>query len=514
MVFGAIYIPNFILQAIGRGEPELRTQPLALLDGAPPTYQVVASNRLAELQGVVPGMTKAALEQFKGVKIRFRSPAHEEAAHAALLDVGWSISPRIEDAAPDTLLLDLSGLQALFGGPEEIAARLASCAAEFGLEVHTAISANLQTARVVARALPGCTVVPEGQEARYLETLPVEMLCPSEELLEVFKRWGVTTCKSLASLPVLSLSECAGQEGVRLHAISSGKGLRALLVSRPTDRFEEWFELEDAVDDLEALSFLLGRLLDQLCARLSARSLALVSIQLHFELQPAFEGALDASQEFIRKKQLPGSFSCTLALPVPSRDAKLLLKLLRLRLQSKPPGSPIQKIHMIAEPSRARMTQGGLFAPAFPDPEKLELTIARIAAVVGEGNVGSPQPLDSHRPDAFRMQRFPAPAAAPARREQDGTQAGFRAFRPPVPATVECAGNQPAFAAFQGRSGKVVRASGPWRTSGEWWENHAWQEDAWDLEIHFAEETPASPGLYRLSYDSSREKWTVRGIYD
>src|SRR5205807_9172093 len=98
-LFGAVYVPNFILQAIARSEPELRTQPLVIIDGPPPTYQVIAFNRLAELLGVARGMSKAAAGQFAQVMIRPRCKILEAAAHAALLDVGWSITPRVEDAA-------------------------------------------------------------------------------------------------------------------------------------------------------------------------------------------------------------------------------------------------------------------------------------------------------------------------------------------------------------------------------------------------------------------------------
>ena len=126
VLFGAVYVPNFILQAIGRSEPELRTQPLAIIDGSPPTYQVVALNRLLR------GMTKAAVGQFAQVTIRSRCKIREEAAHAALLDVAWSITPRVEDAAPDTLLIDISGLASLFGNEEQIAREIASRASASG----------------------------------------------------------------------------------------------------------------------------------------------------------------------------------------------------------------------------------------------------------------------------------------------------------------------------------------------------------------------------------------------
>jgi len=368
------------------------------------------------------------------------------------------------------------------------------------------------------------------------------MLSPSQELTDIFDRWGVTTCKALASLPVLSLSECVGQEGVRLHAIASGKGHRPLLLAEPTEHCEEWFALDEAVDDLESLSFLLGRLLDQLTARLSARALSIAAIHADFELQPAFDNAFDTSRELLRVKPAPRNYSCDLELPVATRDAKLLLKLLRLRLQSSPPGAPIQKIHMVAQSSLARITQGSLFVPTAPDPDKLELTIARIASIVGEGSVGSPRLLDSHQPDAFVVKTFsvnnfsasggtPAPNGTPRRlskhetrnsftnhsRKKPVSQIALHAFRPPVPARVRLQRNKPVFAYFrdragQDRSGKIIHASGPWRTSGNWWDK-SWQEDSWDVEIVFSG-LPATHGFYRFSYDALHEKWFVRGVYD
>jgi protein ImuB len=515
MSFTAIFVPNFTFQAMARCEPELRMQPVAVIEGQPPTYRVIAFNRLAERWGVTLGMTKANTEQFQQVQIRHRSKSQEETAHRALLDAAWSISSRVEDAAPDTLLLDLSGLARLFGAEEEIAQRILSRTSELGMDAHVAVSANVETARIVARALSGVTVVPDGQEARFLETLPVGMLSPSPQLAEIFERWGVTTCASLASLPVLALSERVGQEGVHLRTLASGKGNRPLLLAHSSDCFEEWFELDDAVDNLEPLSFLLGRLLQQLCVRISARALAIAAIHVTFELQTSFESTVLSARETLHAKPLPRTFSSTLNLPVPSQDSTALLKLLRLRLQAKPPGAPVQKIHMLAEPGRSRATQTGLFIPASPDPQKLELTLARIAAVVGENNVGSPQMLDTHRPDAFHMQKFSVPpAAAPVREQNSETQTGFRVFRPPLPAGVQLQGKIPIQVAFQGMPGKVVRASGPWRTSGDWWEDQPWQEDAWDLEIHFLSESPPRQGLYRVSYDARQQKWWVRGMYD
>jgi protein ImuB len=515
MAFCAIFVPDFLLQAVERSEPALRNRPVVLLDGPAPTFRVTAVNSRARDLGVTLGLTKAAAAEFCGVQIRLRAKEQEEAAHAALLDAGWSFSPLVEDTAQDTVLLDLAGLTTLFGSYENVALQIKSRCAALGLDVHVGVSENVETARILAYARPGPTIVPAGQEARFLDRLPVGVLTPSGELAEVLQQWGVTSCGMLAALPVLSLSECVGQEGVRLHELVSGKGNRSLIIAEPTHLFEESLELDDAVEELEPLSFLLGRLLDQLCVRLSARSLAVRAMQLQLELQPGFAKAFDASREQLRRKQFPETFHCTLALPRPVQDAKLLLKLLRLRLQANPPKAPVQKIQMRAEPDRPVAIQCGLFLTAVPDPDKLELTLARIASVVGENNVGSPELLDGHRPDAFRMQRFTAPAQAGV--DQRGTEdakIGFRVIRPRVAASVEFQGGQPVHIWFQGKSGKVVHASGPWRCSGEWWQERGWQEDAWDLEVRVAGEKALSSASYCIVFDSLQKEWFVRGSYD
>jgi protein ImuB len=513
MAFCAIFVPDFLLQAVERSEPGLRNKPLVLLDGPAPMFRVIAVNAMARALGVAYGLTKAAAAEFCGLEIWPRSKEQESAAHAALLDAAWSFSPRVEDAAPDTVLLDLVGLTTLFGSYESVALQIKSRCAAMELDVHVGVSENVETARILTIARPGPTIVPAGQEARFLESLPVGLLAPSGELAEVFKQWGVTTCGDLAALPVLSLSECVGQEGVRMHAMASGKGNRSLVIAEPAHLFEESLELDDAVEELEPLSFLLGRLLDQLCVRLSARTLAVRTIQLQLALQPGFDKAFDARREQLRAKQFPETFYCTLALPRPVQDAKLLLKLLRLRLQASSPKAPVQKIQMRAEPDRPLAIQCGLFLAAVPDPDKLELTLARIASVVGEDNVGSPELLDCHRADAFRMQKFTAPAQSGSKqKETEDSKIGFRVIRPRVAARVEFQGGQPVHIWFQGKSGEVVHASGPWRCSGEWWQERGWQEDAWDLEVRAGD--ALSSVTCCVVFDSLQKKWFLRGSYD
>lgn len=539
MAFASIFVPHFILQAVVRADPSLRDRALALIDGNPPVSKVIAINEKAARMGIEVGMTKMSAAQFSEVEIRPRSRAQEKIAHAALLDIGWSISPRIEDAAEDAIVLDLAGLAGMFGPEKDIGTRLATLSSDCGLSSHIAIASNIDTAQIAARGFPGITVIPPGQESEYLSGLPVSVLSPSVGMAETLSRWGVRTCAAFANLPILQLSERLGQEGVRLHALARGESTRSLVIAEAEHFFEEEMELDDPVEELDPLSFLLGRLLDQLCARLGARSLAAAAIRVRFELQPSFENAVNIRKEIFREKASPGLYEKELQLPLPTRDSKMLLKLLRLRLQLNPPNAPIQKIAIAAHSARPRATQGGLFRPNFPDPEKLELAIARISHVVGETNVGSPLLMDTHRPAEFQMQRFFTPVEAgdknrhhkavvadpsdPERRSVNSTTpVSFRVFRPAVPAKIECKAGCPARVVFRGLSGEVSAASGPWRTSGEWWQENSWQQEEWDLEIHFhpsqcgdlhAQCCPDC-GLYLFYYDPPRGNWFARGIYD
>src|ERR1700676_4215779 len=110
MSFACINIPDFMVQSLVVAEPVLRSRVLALISGKPPLWSVVAANTAALQAGVQLGMTKSQVTEFCNVEIRHRSEAQEKAAHAALLDVAWSVSPRVEDTAADTIVLDLKGL--------------------------------------------------------------------------------------------------------------------------------------------------------------------------------------------------------------------------------------------------------------------------------------------------------------------------------------------------------------------------------------------------------------------
>jgi protein ImuB len=531
--FACIFVPDFPVEALVRAEPDLRAQALAVLEGNAPLQTVFAWNEKARHAGISMGMTKLQVEACADLMLRPRSLLQEAAAHAALLDCAQSFSPRVEDVGCDTVLLDLAGMQPLLGPLPKIARDVARRASALGLEANVAVASNPDTAVLAARGFSGVTVIPEGKESEQLGNLPLEVLFTvghGLQTLEVLERWGIRNFHALAALPEIALSERLGQEGIRLQQLARGRNSRSLVPVEPPLVFEEAIELEYPLVLLEPLAFLLARLLDQLCARLSARVLATQELHLALTLEcstpdhvgtgaPARPGRAQARQSFHR----------TLRLPVPLLDAKIFLKLLQLDLNAHPPGAPIVKIHLSTEPVRPRAAQSGLFLPPSPEPEKLELTLARIAGIVGENKVGSLQLLDTHRPEAFRMRRFAPQMEEQAARkskkasrndkpgesqkENEVAVTAMRIFRPPLHATITLKEGRPAHIACLKRKeicGEILWAAGPWRTSGDWWEQEGWARDEWDIAL---QETSGIT-LYRLVRDLLSGQWRVEGNYD
>src|SRR5271169_3383527 len=305
MPFACIYVPNFPVAAALRAEPELQARAVAILEGRPPLEKTIAVNPKAARMGIAPGLTKAQAELCSELALRPRSSLQESAAHAALLDCAQSFSPCVEDTGCDTVLLDLAGMESLFGSLPEISSALYNRAAALGLEANVAAASNPDAAVLAARRFSGVTVISAGQQAAHLGSLPVEVLFTDQlgeaqlgedrpdgdekkvavRLLETLDRWGIRNLRGLAALPEVALSERLGQEGLRLQKLARGAASRTLVPVESPPVFEEAVELEHPIVLIEPLAFLLNRLLEQVCARLGSRALATQELRLTLELE-------------------------------------------------------------------------------------------------------------------------------------------------------------------------------------------------------------------------------------
>jgi protein ImuB len=520
MLFGCIHAFDFPVQALLRDKEESSfiSDPIAVLDGREQALKVFALNEAARQEGIYAGMKKRQAEACPGVMLRKRDREQEQAAQAMLLGCGHEFSSHVESTAPGTIITDLTGAERLLGRAAEIAQRLSDSAKACGFQVNVALAGNPDAALHAARGFPGATVISSGEEASCLAKLPVDVLEPGEEILDMFESWGIHTFQALAELPKIPIIQRLGQQGLYLQKLVRGEVQRELVPAEPMPLFQESIDLEEPIELLEPLGVVIDQLLEALMSQLKAQSLALNCVQLDLDLEVHADRQLKASRE----RELPAStFQRTLKLPVPTQDAKIVSKLLQLDLAEHPPHAAVRKIRVEASPARIRFGQGGLFQALAPEPAKLEITMARLRSVVGEKDeqgrdrVGFAAVMDSHKPDSFQVFRSREEAEA-ANKASGKTESQTRSllplsiFRPPIPAKVFLKRRVPEVVSFEGNRAKVLKASGPWRSSGGWWNTaEKWSQEEWDVELRMK----SGIGIYRIVHDCVSENWVVDGMY-
>ncbi len=502
MLFASIFIPDFSLQALFAKRPELQTRPIALIDGTPPLLRVVAANDKAIKAGVEVGLLKAQAEAV-GAEPILRSTDVEDSAHSTALTCVRQFSPRIQDKAIDLILLDIDGLNYLFGSPEQIATKICSSLAQEHLSVNVGVAGNPDTATIAARGFQSITIV---TQAKQIGSLPVTLLDPGEQALETLNLWGITTLSKLAALDAKALTQRLGQPGLILQKLARGQQVNPFVPDDEHVEFRERTELEYSVDLLDSLSFVLASLLERICGKLDEYALSTNEVDYEFTLDsPRVAGENLPEDQLIYRR--------TLKLSNPTTDRKLLLRHIQLDLQSHPPTAPIMAVSLLAHAVRPRHTQLGLFAPQAPDPDKLELILARLSNLAGQDQVGAFELLDTHRPRAFVMAKFePEKARDPIPPSRGWSpKVALRLFEPARRATIRLRSNVPLQLSFDGKRGEVVEHSSPWLSSGEWWNEMAYSRKEWDVEVQF---TDGTRGKFLIFVDLRTNQSFVDGSYD
>lgn len=538
----------------------------------------------------------------------------ELSAAVSLADFGYSFSPLVEETMPDCVVLDVTGCELRFGSAYKLANEIANHALRpkteggLGQRISVSLAGNPDTAILAARFLKGITFIEPGEELTALGDLPiVRLLSPNskvqspgsgkphsilnppnsrlnretldfepwtldekqaQEILETLQLWGVRTFCDFVRLPTTGVAERLGQDGVKLQQLAAGKTERHLQLKPPAPIFNNQIELDYPLAELEPLSFIFARLLNQLCARLLAYALATDELRVSLKL----EGGTTHERK--------------LSLPAPLCDHKIFLKLLLLDTEAHPPPQAVVGVAIACEPVKPRVLQRGLFIPQAPEVAKLELSLARLVKLVGSKNVGSPEVVDTHRPDTFQLKRFVVSGDRRMRgtktrrcretetrgRGDAGTRGegmrgheemgmgqvatmtprlplspspslplpssprlpiplsasprpliGFRMFRPPLRAMVDASRGYPQQISAWGPNrsvyGRVVRLAGPWRKTGDWWRNDSWGRDEWDIAIEqsgaaVSGQVKVAQVLYRIYRELRSGAWFVEGSYD
>jgi protein ImuB len=306
-------------------------------------------------------------------------------------------------------------------------------------------------------------------------------------VLDILHRWGIESLGQFAALGKEAVAARLGPIGVQLWERATGKTTRLLKLVPIRESFEEAFEFENEIETSEPLLFMLRRFLQQFSVRLGA--LHLVASELQLEI--TFSDKSGYSHRF--------------KIPEPTNSVEILFRMLHTHLENFTSKSPIIAVALKAETTKPSFEQFHFFETALRDPARLTETLARLAGLLGSERVGTPVLEETHRPDAFRMEPFswqlpetkselpPLPASA------------LRRFRSPQPTSVLLAKKRPAHFRSTKIQGAVRAGKGPYKASGNWWNEHAWDRAEWDVELE-------NGALCQCH--SSGAQWTLDGIYD
>jgi len=498
--FAALWLPRFQLQALLREQaPSCKNAPLAVLDANPSTASaageaslVLMADAEAEHLGVRTGMTvPQALARCGSLVLLKRNAAAEAAAQAILLHQAGTWSAECESTRPGLCVVDLTHAPMFKPDHRSAAEKMRLRLLAHALDARIGFARNANLACLAAHAADTVlTLHGASEEEALLHRLPLTVLQPSANAATVLHLWGIHTLGDLARLHRTDAGERLGVEGLHLWDMAAGGSTRLLTLLRPAVSYVEKMDLEHPLETLEPLLFLLRRMLDMLCRRLSEQWLA--TSTLHLRLW--FEDSTIHEQ--------------TLRTAEPTRDAEILLRVLQTHLESIKASAPVITLALELTPTRLAGTQGSLFEHSLRDPNRFAETLAQLEAMLGRGNVGCVHLLPSRRPDAFRL--VSALEAHPATNlKTEDLQPSLqglllRRFRPPLCVNAGPGDGPPQWLEMKQKRLVILAARGPWLLSGDWWEpSAAWEREVWEVQVQ-------DGVIYQLARE--RTGWVLDGV--
>ena len=176
-MFATIYLPNFYLQAALRYEAQLRSKPVALIEGQERKPVIIQLNPAAEAAGVRKGMTPSqALARCLQVVIKVRARAQEKSIEEILLHAAFMLSPWVESTAPGIATVEFSDVRqsGLDRNINSKVTRVVDRLGKFEIVARAGIAASPDTSLLAAHLAQPVLEIENAKE--FLSLLPIETL--------------------------------------------------------------------------------------------------------------------------------------------------------------------------------------------------------------------------------------------------------------------------------------------------------------------------------------------------
>jgi protein ImuB len=486
-------VPELPLQMLLRKHPSYRDAPAALVAEERPEAPLLCLNRHARAMRLRTGMRFGAAKSLVPELCAGAISALEvEECVAGLVKDLQTFSPHVErdPVSAGVFYVDPSGLQQLYGGELSWARCVQRYLSGKSYYAAVVVAHGRALSYALVRVTRGVRVI--GTAANALEaasSVPLERLNITPKLRDGLERLGLTTLGDLTSFGADQLAVRFGAEAARWCRIARGEEVLPLCAEPHADTPRREVEVDPPDSDVARLCFALKRGLDALLEDVRQRGLSVSALWLRLKLERGSESV----------QRLEPS--------APTRDAGLLLELLRLRLTALSLEGEVASLVLEAETGERENGQLQMFTPK-RDLSAGARALSRLKASFGEGVVCTAVLEDAHLPEArFRWSEH-RELVRPARAEADPNVAAplvRRMFARPEPLSGQLE-DQVRLDKVLVHEGERLGLVGPYRVSGGWWAREVTRD-------YYYARTPRGE-LWWVFYDHPRKAWFLHAIVD
>lgn len=446
-------------------------------DGRAPS--VLIANEAAAHCGVRPGMPLGAAHALaRSLRVQPRDERAEQAALERLAAWAGQFTSAVSLAPPATLLLEVQGSLALFGGLKALCARIEAGVAGLGFEAAFAVAPTPLAATWLARAGRPQHVTDAARLAGALAPLPLACMDATAVQRETLHGMGVRTVGDCLRLPRDGLARRIGKEFVAALDRALGRAADPRAFYRAPPRYQGSIALPGSVEHSEGLMFALQRLLRELGGFLIARGAGVAALTLTLH----------------HPRRTPTRVE--LGLLAPTRDVEHLAALWRERLARVELPAAVEEITLRAPrlvPLASRAAD--FFAPKQAQTEARAVLVERLKARLGDAAVQGLAQVAEHRPE--RAWRYAVPGEADG--EGGGKTRPLWLLASPLP--LEERGGRPYL------GGALALESDCERIESGWWDGEDVRRD------YFVARNPQGARFWIYRELDSERRWFLHGVF-
>jgi len=435
-----------------------------------------------------------------------------------------SASPQVAPAAglPGTWWVGATGFEAL-GGESALAETLQRMARVWHPSARVGIADSCVAARAATWPADGRWrmadgrnagtrgIVPSGDDAAYLASLPLSLIPMDAEVREALVALGLGTCGALTALSGGDVERRWGAAGLSAWRLAQGIDPRRPVLAHVGPSRQAHAELALSTTSAEPVLFLVRGALERLMADLirDGRAAAAVSITL----------TLDDGRGALPSGGMPHTVTREVRVPRAIARVAPWFERCRALLDTWTLTAPVCAVTVsITAVAPLGAEQGDLLAPAWRDPAAAEAAFERLRSTLGARGVVRPVAKDGYCPEREGLWlgletvdggRWTVETAThpPSTVNRPPSTVTLRLLESPEPVTVVASPQgEPRALNWHHRRIPIARARGPERLSGEWWTDSPFARDYWRCE---SEELEQEFLLYR-----DAQGWRLQGWYD